>query len=156
MTKWHKRIVTSKTHGPFGYKQMQTYLYSTIYTLFCSALQSLLLHILFDHLNSNPSLISKSLPNSTLKSKYDPYQLGLPVIIQMVTSSTRTMYVQVIEDLISNIREEFINNGGPGEGVLTELQRVSDFRFKSNIFSCFELIVADFLQFSSGGLNFQL
>ncbi|KAL7590764.1 hypothetical protein Lser_V15G38346 [Lactuca serriola] len=42
----------------------------------------------------------------------------------MVTSSTRTMYVQVIEDLISNIREEFINNGGPGEGVLTELQGV--------------------------------
>ncbi|KAI3514112.1 hypothetical protein L1887_12431 [Cichorium endivia] len=40
----------------------------------------------------------------------------------MATSSTSTVYVQVIQDVISNVRDEFINNGGPGEGVLTELQ----------------------------------
>ncbi|KAI3772297.1 hypothetical protein L6452_03479 [Arctium lappa] len=40
----------------------------------------------------------------------------------MGSSTTSTVYVQVIEDVISKIREEFINSGGPGEGVLNELQ----------------------------------
>ncbi|XP_024966197.1 transcription initiation factor IIA large subunit-like [Cynara cardunculus var. scolymus] len=40
----------------------------------------------------------------------------------MASSTTSTVYVQVIEDVISKIREEFINSGGPGEGVLNELQ----------------------------------
>ncbi|CAH1432485.1 unnamed protein product [Lactuca virosa] len=40
----------------------------------------------------------------------------------MATSSTSTGYVQVIEDVINNIIEEFINNGGPGEVILTEFQ----------------------------------
>jgi len=43
----------------------------------------------------------------------------------MATSTTSTVYIQVIEDVINKVREEFINNGGPGEGVLTELQGVS-------------------------------
>ncbi|KAL8258754.1 hypothetical protein R6Q59_026707 [Mikania micrantha] len=40
----------------------------------------------------------------------------------MATSTTSNVYIQVIEDVISKVREEFINNGGPGEGVLSELQ----------------------------------
>ncbi|KAL8260401.1 hypothetical protein R6Q59_028354 [Mikania micrantha] len=40
----------------------------------------------------------------------------------MATSTTSNVYIQVIEDVINKVREEFINNGGPGEGVLNELQ----------------------------------
>ncbi|KAI3788080.1 hypothetical protein L2E82_00724 [Cichorium intybus] len=40
----------------------------------------------------------------------------------MASSTTSTVYIQVIEDVINKVREEFINNGGPGEGVLNELQ----------------------------------
>ncbi|KAJ8750519.1 hypothetical protein K2173_015671 [Erythroxylum novogranatense] len=40
----------------------------------------------------------------------------------MATSSTTsTVYIHVIEDVINKIREEFLN-GGPGESVLSELQ----------------------------------
>ncbi|GJU05572.1 transcription factor IIA, alpha/beta subunit [Tanacetum coccineum] len=37
-------------------------------------------------------------------------------------STTSNVYIQVIEDVITKVREEFTNNAGPGEGVLTELQ----------------------------------
>ncbi|XP_059430373.1 transcription initiation factor IIA large subunit-like [Corylus avellana] len=40
----------------------------------------------------------------------------------MATSTTSTVYIQVIEDVINKVREEFVNNGGPGEDVLKELQ----------------------------------
>ncbi|WCJ20470.1 Transcription factor IIA alpha/beta subunit [Euphorbia peplus] len=41
----------------------------------------------------------------------------------MATSSTTSsVYIHVIEDVINKVREEFINNGGPGESVLNELQ----------------------------------
>ncbi|KZV34506.1 transcription initiation factor IIA large subunit-like [Dorcoceras hygrometricum] len=40
----------------------------------------------------------------------------------MASSSTSNVYVHVIEDVINKVREEFINNGGPGEAVLAELQ----------------------------------
>ncbi|XP_024974621.1 transcription initiation factor IIA large subunit-like [Cynara cardunculus var. scolymus] len=40
----------------------------------------------------------------------------------MASSTTSSVYIQVIEDVINKVREEFINNGGPGEGVLNELQ----------------------------------
>nr|GEX24620.1 transcription initiation factor IIA large subunit-like [Tanacetum cinerariifolium]GEX69609.1 transcription initiation factor IIA large subunit-like [Tanacetum cinerariifolium] len=40
----------------------------------------------------------------------------------MATSSTSNVYIQVIEDVVSKIRQEFIANGGPGEGVLSTLQ----------------------------------
>ncbi|KAK9279634.1 hypothetical protein L1049_013313 [Liquidambar formosana] len=39
-----------------------------------------------------------------------------------MTNSTSTVYIHVIEDVISKVREEFVNNGGPGESVLSELQ----------------------------------
>lgn len=45
---------------------------------------------------------------------------------------TSTVYVSVIEDVINKVRDEFVNNGGPGESVLNELQGVnpsSDHRF---------------------------
>ena len=35
-----------------------------------------------------------------------------------------TVYIHVVEDVISKVRDEFINNGGPGETVLNELQGV--------------------------------
>ncbi|KAL3829077.1 hypothetical protein ACJIZ3_017879 [Penstemon smallii] len=38
------------------------------------------------------------------------------------STTTSNVYVHVIEDVINKVREEFINNGGPGDGVLTELQ----------------------------------
>ena len=42
----------------------------------------------------------------------------------MATSSTTsTVYIQVIEDVVEKVRDEFINNG-PGEDVLKELQGV--------------------------------
>lgn len=40
----------------------------------------------------------------------------------MASSTTSNVYIHVIEDVINKVREEFINNGGPGESVLTELQ----------------------------------
>ncbi|PIN05291.1 RNA polymerase II transcription initiation factor TFIIA, large chain [Handroanthus impetiginosus] len=40
----------------------------------------------------------------------------------MASSSTSTVYLHVIEDVINKVRDEFINNSGPGEGVLNELQ----------------------------------
>ncbi|THG13616.1 hypothetical protein TEA_024052 [Camellia sinensis var. sinensis] len=42
----------------------------------------------------------------------------------MTSSTTSTVYVNVIEDVINKVREEFLNNGCPGESVLTELQGV--------------------------------
>ncbi|KAI3802097.1 hypothetical protein L1987_30222 [Smallanthus sonchifolius] len=40
----------------------------------------------------------------------------------MSISTTSNVYIQVIEDVINKVREEFISDGGPGEGVLNELQ----------------------------------
>ncbi|KAK4419871.1 Transcription initiation factor IIA subunit [Sesamum alatum] len=40
----------------------------------------------------------------------------------MASSTTSNVYIHVIEDVINKVRDEFINNGGPGEGVLNELQ----------------------------------
>ncbi|CAK9187876.1 unnamed protein product [Ilex paraguariensis] len=40
----------------------------------------------------------------------------------MSSSTTSNVYVQVIEDVINKVREEFVNNGGAGESVLNELQ----------------------------------
>ncbi|CAN1282675.1 Transcription initiation factor IIA large subunit, partial [Linum perenne] len=40
------------------------------------------------------------------------------------SATTSTVYIQVIEDVVNKVREEFINNGGPGEAVLTELQGI--------------------------------
>jgi transcription initiation factor TFIIA large subunit len=41
------------------------------------------------------------------------------------TTTTSAVYIHVIEDVVNKVREEFINNGGPGESVLSELQGVS-------------------------------
>ncbi|XP_040994002.1 transcription initiation factor IIA large subunit isoform X2 [Juglans microcarpa x Juglans regia] len=40
----------------------------------------------------------------------------------MSASTTSTVYIQVIEDVINKFRDEFVNDGGPGEDVLKELQ----------------------------------
>ncbi|KAL2332156.1 hypothetical protein Fmac_019737 [Flemingia macrophylla] len=40
----------------------------------------------------------------------------------MAASSTSQVYIDVIEDVMVKVRDEFINNGGPGEEVLRELQ----------------------------------
>lgn len=54
----------------------------------------------------------------------------------MASSTTSNVYIHVIEDVISKVRDEFINNGGPGESILKELQAViSIFPSKFSIFS---------------------
>lgn len=45
----------------------------------------------------------------------------------MGSSGTSNVYIHVIEDVISKVRDEFVNNGGPGDGVLDELQGVMFF-----------------------------
>ncbi|KAG5603019.1 hypothetical protein H5410_034389 [Solanum commersonii] len=40
----------------------------------------------------------------------------------MASSTTSNVYIHVIEDVISKVHDEFINNGGPGESILKELQ----------------------------------
>ena len=50
----------------------------------------------------------------------------------MASSTTSGVYVHVIEDVINKMREEFMNNGGPGESVLNELQGV-DFTSPAHI-----------------------
>ncbi|WZZ20361.1 hypothetical protein YC2023_121748 [Brassica napus] len=41
-----------------------------------------------------------------------------------MATTTSGVYIHVIEDVVSKVREEFINNGGPGESVLSELQGI--------------------------------
>lgn len=53
----------------------------------------------------------------------------------MSNSTTTTVYVHVIEDVVTKIRDEFINNAGPGEGVLNQLQGVSHFPQFSILYS---------------------
>lgn len=43
---------------------------------------------------------------------------------QEMAISTSSVYVSVIEDVINKVREEFMNNDGPGDDVLKELQGV--------------------------------
>ncbi|XP_051113367.1 transcription initiation factor IIA large subunit-like isoform X2 [Andrographis paniculata] len=40
----------------------------------------------------------------------------------MASSTTSGVYIHVIEDVINKVRDEFVGNGGPGDGVLKELQ----------------------------------
>ncbi|KAL8055938.1 hypothetical protein ABFX02_04G087700 [Erythranthe guttata] len=40
----------------------------------------------------------------------------------MASSTTSNVYIHVIEDVINKVRDEFNGGGGPGEGVLSELQ----------------------------------
>jgi len=42
----------------------------------------------------------------------------------MAASSTSQVYIQVIDDVMIKVRDEFVNNGGPGDEVLKELQSV--------------------------------
>lgn len=48
------------------------------------------------------------------------------------TTTTSSVYINVIEDVINKVRDEFINNGGPGDNVLYELQGVINIPY-----SCF-------------------
>lgn len=43
----------------------------------------------------------------------------------MAASTTSQVYIDVIEDVMVKVRDEFVNNGGPGEEVLKELQAVN-------------------------------
>ncbi|KAL1552898.1 transcription initiation factor IIA large subunit-like [Salvia divinorum] len=42
----------------------------------------------------------------------------------MGSSATSNIYINVIDDVISKVRDEFIDNSGPGDGILEELQRL--------------------------------
>lgn len=65
------------------------------------------------------------------------------------STTTSAVYIHVIEDVINKVREEFVNNGGPGDSVLTELQAVIFcvclWMLKS--FSIFDAIVLVFVSF---------
>lgn len=49
----------------------------------------------------------------------------------MASSTTSNVYIHVIEDVISKVRDEFINNGGPGESILNELQGLWEVKMMS-------------------------
>ncbi|XP_010535450.1 PREDICTED: transcription initiation factor IIA large subunit-like [Tarenaya hassleriana] len=40
------------------------------------------------------------------------------------STTTSAVYIHVIEDVINKVRDEFVNNGGPGESVLNQLQAI--------------------------------
>ena len=42
----------------------------------------------------------------------------------MAASTTSQVYIQVIDDVVNKVRDEFVNNGGPDDEVLKELQSV--------------------------------
>ncbi|XP_057456140.1 transcription initiation factor IIA large subunit-like [Lotus japonicus] len=42
----------------------------------------------------------------------------------MAASTTSQVYVQVIDDVVNKVRDEFVNNAGPGDEVLKELQSI--------------------------------
>lgn len=64
----------------------------------------------------------------------------------MTASTTSTVYIHVIEDVINKVRDEFVNNSGPGEDVLKELQGVIDsFSSKFYRLKLFSLIPFGFL-----------
>lgn len=54
----------------------------------------------------------------------------------MAATTTSAVYIQVIEDVINKVREEF--NAGPGDDVLKELQGVISLLF---FFFSFEICV---------------
>ncbi|KAK1357224.1 hypothetical protein POM88_050480 [Heracleum sosnowskyi] len=57
---------------------------------------------------------------------------------------TSNVYIQVIQDVINKVRDEFVSNGGPGETVLNELQEVSYMFVKYlNIVSKFNMFTVD-------------
>lgn len=140
-----------------AYKRMQTYLYSTLYSPFLFRPLSLL------PLSSPPSLLLRLLrlsPPSLRASSQRPYppHLGTPVFDspncrflpdfsenlrcgEMASTNTSNVYIHVIEDVINKVRDEFINNGGPGESVLNELQGVIVFLliFLKRILYCSDL-----------------
>ena len=45
--------------------------------------------------------------------------------VMAASTTTSQVYIDVIEDVMVKVRDEFINNGGPGEEVLKELQAVT-------------------------------
>ncbi|RZC02570.1 hypothetical protein D0Y65_017620 [Glycine soja] len=42
----------------------------------------------------------------------------------MAASTTSQVYIQVIDDVVNKVRDEFVNNGGPDDEVLKELQSI--------------------------------
>lgn len=69
----------------------------------------------------------------------------------MATSATGMVYIRVIEDVISKVRDEFVNNG-PGESVLNELQGVINFTFLTLI----SIFLFYYLIFYFPIMNFEL
>jgi hypothetical protein len=99
---------------------MQTYLYSSLYSSFLVRLLfSLILSFSLLHSSSSSSFITN--PKTRLISSLS---LQFPPSMAAAASSTSQVYIDVIEDVMTKVRDEFINNGGPGEEVLRELQAV--------------------------------
>jgi hypothetical protein len=97
---------------------MQTYLYSSLYSSFLVRLLFSLI-LSFSLLHSSSSFITN--PKTRLISSLS---LQFPPSMAAAASSTSQVYIDVIEDVMTKVRDEFINNGGPGEEVLRELQAV--------------------------------
>lgn len=62
----------------------------------------------------------------------------------MAATTTSAVYIQVIEDVINKVREEF--NAGPGDDVLKELQGVISLLFFSFFF--FVRILCSLIRFT--------
>jgi hypothetical protein len=100
---------------------MQTYLYSSLYSSFLVRLLfSLILSFSLLHSSSSSSSFITN-PKTRLISSLS---LQFPPSMAAAASSTSQVYIDVIEDVMTKVRDEFINNGGPGEEVLRELQAV--------------------------------
>ncbi|KAE9620475.1 putative transcription factor IIA, alpha/beta subunit, transcription factor IIA, helical [Lupinus albus] len=108
------------TWSEYTYNRMQTYLYSILYSLFL--VRSLLIFSLFSlQTLSNPKLHPLNFPSISFSQLsllfFSPETLSNRTIYVMAASPTSQVYIQVIDDVINKVRDEFVNNQ-----VLKELQ----------------------------------
>jgi len=130
---------------------MRTYLYSSLYSLLLVRHFSLFAVPLSSH-SSPPSsqtlayhfpwFLSISSTELSLKSLIkgqlsETLGILLKLTFLMAASTTSQVYIDVIEDVMVKVRDEFVNNGGPGEEVLKELQAVINHHLHLySVFTC--------------------
>ena len=112
---------------------MRTYLYSSLYSLLLVRHFSLFAVPLSSHSSPSSQTLAFNFPwfiisftELSLKSlvKGQLSEILLKPTFLMAASTTSQVYIDVIEDVMVKVRDEFVNNGGPGEEVLKELQAV--------------------------------
>ena len=77
--------------------------------------------------DSSPSLPLNFPSNRSEKELSETLRALLKLTFVMAASTTSQVYIDVIEDVMVKVRDEFVNNGGPGEEVLKELQAVINY-----------------------------